>query len=99
MAEFPLLELREVTVRFGGLVAVNGVSFSVDKGEICALIGPNGAGKTSLFNAVSGNVVADSGSILFRGEEIRLLTPHEISAPWRTTNVSERWPVFRPDRA
>lgn len=80
MADAPLLELREVTVRFGGLVAVNGVSFRVDKGEICALIGPNGAGKTSLFNAVSGNVVADSGSILFRGEEIRQLTPHEISA-------------------
>jgi branched-chain amino acid transport system ATP-binding protein len=76
----PLLELRDVTVRFGGLVAVNGVSFRVEKGEICALIGPNGAGKTSLFNAVSGNVVATSGSILFRGEEIRLLTPHEISA-------------------
>jgi branched-chain amino acid transport system ATP-binding protein len=79
VAEFSLLELREVTVRFGGLVAVDGVSFSVNKGEICALIGPNGAGKTSLFNAISGNVVADSGSILFRGEEIRRLTPHEIS--------------------
>ena len=79
MAEFSLLELREVIVRFGGLVAVDGVSFSVNKGEICALIGPNGAGKTSSFNAISGNVVADSGSILFRGEEIRRLTPHEIS--------------------
>jgi branched-chain amino acid transport system ATP-binding protein len=67
-------------VRFGGLVAVNAVSFRVQTGEICALIGPNGAGKTSLFNAVSGNVVADSGSILFRGDEIRQLTPHEISA-------------------
>jgi branched-chain amino acid transport system ATP-binding protein len=52
----------------------------MQRGEICALIGPNGAGKTSLFNAVSGNVMADSGSILFRGEEIRQLTPHEISA-------------------
>jgi branched-chain amino acid transport system ATP-binding protein len=80
VADSPLLELRDVTVRFGGLVAVNDVSFRVEKGEICALIGPNGAGKTSLFNAVSGNVVADSGSILFRGEEIRQLTPHEISA-------------------
>ncbi len=80
MADPPLLELRDVTVRFGGLVAVNAVSFRVSKGEICALIGPNGAGKTSLFNAVSGNVVADSGNILFRGEEIRQLTPHEISA-------------------
>ena len=80
MADSPLLVLRDVTVRFGGLVAVNAVSFRVERGEICALIGPNGAGKTSLFNAVSGNVVADSGSILFRGEEIRQLTPHEISA-------------------
>jgi branched-chain amino acid transport system ATP-binding protein len=78
--EDALLELRDVTVRFGGLIAVNGVSFRMQRGEICALIGPNGAGKTSLFNAVSGNVMADSGSILFRGEEIRQLTPHEISA-------------------
>ena len=80
MTEAPLLELRDVTVRFGGLVAVDRVSFKMNSGEICALIGPNGAGKTTLFNAVSGNVVADSGSIRFRGEEIRLLTPHEISA-------------------
>jgi branched-chain amino acid transport system ATP-binding protein len=80
VADAPLLELLGVTVRFGGLIAVDAVSFRVQTGEICALIGPNGAGKTSLFNAVSGNVVADSGSILFRGEEIRQLTPHEISA-------------------
>jgi branched-chain amino acid transport system ATP-binding protein len=80
VAEPQLLQLRDVTVRFGGLVAVDRVSFDVNHGEICALIGPNGAGKTTLFNAVSGNVVADSGSILFRGEEIRQLTPHEISA-------------------
>jgi branched-chain amino acid transport system ATP-binding protein len=78
--EPPLLALRDVTVRFGGLVAVDRVSFQMNSGEICALIGPNGAGKTTLFNAVSGNVVADSGSILFRGEEISRLTPHEISA-------------------
>ena len=80
MADPQLLQLRDVTVRFGGLVAVDSVSFDLQAGEICALIGPNGAGKTTLFNAVSGNVVADSGSILFRSEEIRQLTPHEISA-------------------
>ncbi len=79
MAE-PLLALRDVTVRFGGLVAVDGVSFEMNGGEICALIGPNGAGKTTLFNAVSGNVIANAGSISFRGEEISRLTPHEISA-------------------
>jgi branched-chain amino acid transport system ATP-binding protein len=67
-------------VRFGGLIAVGGVSFDLHPGEICALIGPNGAGKTTLFNTVSGNVIPDSGSIRFRGEEIGGLTPHEISA-------------------
>ena len=75
-----LLRICEVTVRFGGLTAVDGVSFGLAAGEVCALIGPNGAGKTTLFNAISGNVVAESGRILFRGEEIQCLPPHEISA-------------------
>jgi branched-chain amino acid transport system ATP-binding protein len=75
-----LLSVRDVTVRFGGLVAVDRVSFDLHPGEICALIGPNGAGKTTLFNAVSGNVVIDTGSVRFRGEEIAGLTPHEVSA-------------------
>ncbi len=80
MTDAPLLSVRDVTVRFGGLVAVDGVSFDLHAGEICALIGPNGAGRTTLFNAVAGNVVADGGNIRFRGEEIAGLTPHEISA-------------------
>lgn len=80
MADAPLLSVRDVKVRFGGLVAVAGVSFDLRAGEICALIGPNGAGKTTLFNAVSGNVVPDSGSIRLRGREIAGLTPHEVSA-------------------
>ena len=80
MTDPPLLSVRDITVRFGGLVAVGGVSFDLHAGEICALIGPNGAGKTTLFNAVSGNVAADGGSIRFQGEEIAGLTPHEISA-------------------
>jgi branched-chain amino acid transport system ATP-binding protein len=75
-----LLEVCDVTVRFGGLTAVDRVSFRIDAGEICALIGPNGAGKTTLFNAIAGNVVADDGRILLRGEAINRLTPHEISA-------------------
>ncbi|MSP88285.1 MAG: ABC transporter ATP-binding protein [Alphaproteobacteria bacterium] len=74
-----LLELTDVTVRFGGLVAVDGVSLTVSAGEICAVIGPNGAGKTTLFNAVSGNVAINGGRILFQGEEIHGLTPHQIS--------------------
>ena len=79
MSDAPLLRLHEVTVRFGGLVAVDAVSLEMRAGEICALIGPNGAGKTTLFNVVAGNVVADAGSIRFRGEEIGGMTPHEIS--------------------
>ena len=75
-----LLELSEVMVRFGGLTAVDQVSFRVEAGEICALIGPNGAGKTTLFNAIAGNAPIESGRVLLRGEEIQRLKPHEISA-------------------
>ena len=75
-----LLDVADVTVRFGGLTAVDQVSLTLAAGEICALIGPNGAGKTTLFNAIAGNARVDSGRILFRGAEIQSLTPHEISA-------------------
>ncbi len=76
----PLLDVSDVTVRFGGLTAVDRVSFGLAAGEICALIGPNGAGKTTLFNAIAGNAEIDAGRIVFRGAEIQGLTPHEISA-------------------
>ncbi len=76
----PLLELAQLTVRYGGLNAVDGVSFRLDAGEVCAVIGPNGAGKTTLFNAVTGNAPASQGRILFRGAEIQNRPPHEIAA-------------------
>ena len=75
-----LLELSGVTVRFGGLTAVDGVSFALAAGEVCALIGPNGAGKSTLFNAIAGNVAISAGHVLFRNDPIQDLTPHEISA-------------------
>ena len=75
-----LLELSDVTVRFGGLRAVDGVTFDVAAGEVCALIGPNGAGKSTLFNAVAGNARLDGGRILLRGDPIHDLPPHEIAA-------------------
>lgn len=65
-----LLEVDEVTVRFGGVAANNGVSFWCSKGEITAVIGPNGAGKTTLFNAITGARPPDSGEIIFRGQRI-----------------------------
>ncbi len=74
-----LLDVSDLTVRFGGLVAVSSVSLNVKEGEICALIGPNGAGKTSLFNAIAGYVPVTSGRVLYRGTPIQGLTPHEIA--------------------
>lgn len=66
-----ILEVRDVTMRFGGLVANERVSMSVHGGEIFAVIGPNGAGKTTLFNAITGIYEATEGQILFDGKEIR----------------------------
>jgi len=63
----PLMQISGLTRRFGGLVAVNDVSFTVGHGEIVGLIGPNGAGKTTLFNIVSGHLRADSGHVAFDG--------------------------------
>lgn len=75
----PLLELRELHKRFGGLVAVDGVGFSVGAGEIVALIGPNGAGKSTLFNLVTGFLRLSSGSVLLNGSPITGLSPQEVA--------------------
>jgi len=75
----PLLEVRDATIRYGGLVAVSGVSFTLDEDEVVALIGPNGAGKTSLFNAITGFVPLSGGEIRFRGERISGRPPHRIA--------------------
>jgi branched-chain amino acid transport system ATP-binding protein len=74
----PLLEMRNVSKRFGGLLAVSNVSFSVNKGEILGLIGPNGAGKTTLFNVVNGVHKCDAGTITFDGIDITGLSPDEV---------------------
>ena len=75
-----LLEVRGACVRFGGLAAVNEVSFQAEPGEVRALIGPNGAGKTTLFRAIAGEEPLSAGSIRFQGAPIHALTPHEVSA-------------------
>lgn len=70
-----MLQVTDVTKRFGGVVANDGVSISVPQGSIVGLIGPNGSGKTTLFNAITGALAIDAGSIRFEGQEIsRLLT-------------------------
>ena len=75
-----LLALDNVSVRFGGVAAVRGVSMRVAAGEIRGLIGPNGAGKTSLINAITGVVRPDSGTIVFADQVITTLPPTRISA-------------------
>jgi len=75
----PLLEVRRVSKRFGGVQANQDVSFLVEQGEILGLIGPNGAGKTSLFNAISGEVTPDSGEVLLAGERVSGLGPVECA--------------------
>ncbi len=76
----PMLELKKINKYFGGLHAVNNVSFRVDQGCIKAVIGPNGAGKTTLFNLIAGNLAPSSGVIRFRGREIQGMKPHRIAA-------------------
>ncbi|MGE5715517.1 MAG: ABC transporter ATP-binding protein [Acidobacteriota bacterium] len=73
-----LLELKDVTKRFGGLQAVGHMTFSLNKGEILGLIGPNGAGKTTIFNLINGYIPPTSGKILFKDGHIDGLKPHVV---------------------
>ena len=78
-AASPLLELDALSCRFGGLVALDQVSFAVQQGEIFGLIGPNGAGKTTLFNLISGLTPVSGGQVRWRGEPIGGLGPERIN--------------------
>ncbi|MEM2936468.1 MAG: ABC transporter ATP-binding protein [Candidatus Bathyarchaeia archaeon] len=74
-----ILEVKNLTKRFEGLVALNNVSLNVREGEILGLIGPNGAGKTTLFNCITGFHSPDDGSVIFEGEDVTNLVPHIIA--------------------
>ena len=76
----PLLTVRDVSVVFGGIIALNGVSFDMKKGQILGLIGPNGAGKTTLFNCLSRLYQPSQGEILLEGESILHHQPSKIAA-------------------
>jgi branched-chain amino acid transport system ATP-binding protein len=78
-AQEPMLALNGVHKRFGGLHAVNDVSFAVPPGSIKAVIGPNGAGKTTLFNLIAGNLPVSAGTITFQGQEIQGKKTHQIA--------------------
>lgn len=75
-----LLDIADVSIRFGGLVALDGLSFSVDRGQICALIGPNGAGKTTMFNVVSRLYAPDSGRLRFGDADLLEVPAHRIAS-------------------
>jgi branched-chain amino acid transport system ATP-binding protein len=74
----PLLQLRNVTRRFGGVVALDDVSFDVAQGEIAGLIGPNGAGKTTAFNVITRLYTPDSGEIVFDGDSLLQTAPYKV---------------------
>ncbi|MEO3807468.1 ABC transporter ATP-binding protein [Sphaerisporangium sp. B11E5] len=92
------LEVRDVTVRFAGLTALDGVSFTVAPGTVHAVIGPNGAGKSTCFNVLSGVYKATSGSVRYGGAELTGLPPHRIAAlgvarTFQNIALSRRMPV------
>jgi branched-chain amino acid transport system ATP-binding protein len=74
-----LLETRVLAKRFGGLNALSGVDFHIDKGEIVSIIGPNGAGKTTFFNCISGMFAPDTGDAIYKGQSIAGLSPDQIT--------------------
>ncbi len=74
-----ILEVKGATKRYGGLVAVNNVSFTVNEGEILSVIGPNGAGKSTLFKLIASFVQTSAGEVLLRGERISDLAPHTVA--------------------
>ncbi len=75
----PLLEVNNITLRFGGVTAINDISFEVQPGELFAIIGPNGAGKTSIFNTISQVYRPQEGEILFEGESLMGLRPDKVA--------------------
>lgn len=90
-----LLEARDVTVRFGGLMALKGVNLQLAAGEVLSVIGPNGAGKTTLFNVLTGRVKPTEGSVRLRGQAIERLPAFRI-AQLGVVRTFQKTEVFRP---
>jgi branched-chain amino acid transport system ATP-binding protein len=110
MTATPLLSVRNLAKHFGGVRAVDGVSFDLAPGERLALIGPNGAGKTTLFNLLSGLLPADSGSLSLAGQDITRLPPHrrlrrglsrtfQIASPFRSLSLADNVALAAAARA
>ena len=94
-----ILTIERVKKSFDGFVAVNGVSFTVEKGELCSIIGPNGAGTTTLFNLITGHLPSDEGKLVFKDIDITYMPPHRIcrlgiGRSFQRTNIFPRLTVF-----
>lgn len=94
-----MLEVRNLKIRFGGITAVDDVSFEVHRGEVLSLIGPNGAGKTTCFNMITGFLPPTSGEVLFGGEPITRKPPYRIAQrglvrSFQKTNILKNLTVF-----
>lgn len=94
-----ILETKNLTKRFGGLIAVNNVDFSLERGKINAIIGPNGAGKSTFFNLISGFHPPSSGKVLFKGQDITQLPSNKIAElgiarTFQSTNLFEQSTVL-----
>ena len=95
-----ILGVEKLKKSFDGFVAINGVSFSIPKGEICSIIGPNGAGKTTLFNLITGHLPSDEGKLTFKDLDITGRPPHQIcrlgvGRSFQRTNIFPRLTVFQ----
>jgi len=95
-----ILGVEKVKKSFDGFVAIDGVSFSIQKGEICSIIGPNGAGKTTLFNLITGHLPVDEGKLIFKDLDITNRAPHQIcrlgvGRSFQRTNIFPRLTVFQ----
>jgi branched-chain amino acid transport system ATP-binding protein len=95
-----LLDIRQLSKSFGEFPAVSGMSLQVMPAEIHAIIGPNGAGKTTLLNLISGTLAPNTGDILFKGQSIREIAPHQLGAlsvarSFQITSIITKFSVFR----
>jgi branched-chain amino acid transport system ATP-binding protein len=92
MSGKPILEVREVTKTFGGIFALNEVSFDLNEGDILGVIGPNGSGKTTLINCITGFIELTAGEVLFRGEKISGKPAHKIA----DMGITRTFQIMRP---
>jgi branched-chain amino acid transport system ATP-binding protein len=95
-----ILGVEKVKKFFDGFLAIDGVSFSIPKGEICSIIGPNGAGKTTLFNLITGHLPVDEGRLVFKDIDITHMPPHRVcrlgmGRSFQRTNIFPRLSVFQ----